>query len=122
MRHTALPASCTNLRINLVGLASLIVALLWLRTTDSLSPLQASLVSLCAYAVPIMALELLFLKTWQRKSTGLVFARHAAWNLPRVATRLLGYYATLGCVAGFYLLFPPMPSTRIRCMHLTGSC
>ena len=106
MPHTALPASCTNLRINLIGLASLIVALLWLRTTDSLSPLQASLVSLCAYAVPIMVLELLFLKTWQRKSTGLVFARHAAWNLPRVATRLLGYYATLGCVAGFYLLFP----------------
>ena len=106
MRDTTLPASCTSLRINLIGLASLIVALLWLRATDSLSPLQTSLVALCAYAVPIMVLELLFLKTWQRKSTGLAFTQPAAWNLPRVAIRLLGYYATLGCVACFYLLFP----------------
>ena len=106
MPHTALPASCTNLRINLLGLASLIMVLLWLRATDSISPLQASLVTLCAYAVPVMVLELLFLKTWQRPGTGLAFSSPAAWNLPRVATRLLGYYATLGCVAGFYLLFP----------------
>ena len=106
MPHTALPASCTSLRINLIGLASLIAVLLWLRATDSLSPLQASVLTLCAYAVPIMVLELLFLKTWQRQSTGLVFVRPGAWNLPRVATRLLGYYATLGCVACFYLLFP----------------
>ena len=106
MSQTTLPASCTSLRINLIGLASLIVVLLWLRSSGSLSPLQASLVVLCAYAAPIMVLELLFLKTWRRQSTGLVFARPAAWNLPRVVTRLLGYYATLGCVASFYLLFP----------------
>jgi len=103
---TAIPRSCTSMAINATGLLGFLAFSLAVAYFKFEDVGQLALVALLCVAVPIGALELLFLKTHQRVSTGLDLAsqREIAWN--RCAVKLLGLSATMGLVGGFYLVLP----------------
>ena len=52
-----------------------------------------------------MILDLAVVRVHRRPSTGLDVSRRGAWNGPRVAVKLLGFYATLAVVGIGYWIF-----------------
>lgn len=102
---TCRPASATSTWINLIGMAALLGTLYGLHGS-SLSVVDQTFLAIYALAMPILLLELYFLRVHRRDSTGL------AWDRPwqpapgRVLTKLAGLLLTLGAVAFLYWLFP----------------
>lgn len=103
----AIPASCTHQAINWVGVFILILALGALNWAGGFSPHWMALLALVAYALPIMVLEILYLRTPQRVSTGLDFSRrNDPLNWPRVLVKLSGVCATVATIALIYWALP----------------
>lgn len=103
----AIPRSCTSQIINWTGVVALLMALAVFNAVGQLPPQWLALLALLAYAVPIMVLEVVFLRTPQRASTGLDFSRTKQplqWS--RILIKLLGLYTTIGAIALIYWLLP----------------
>ena len=56
--------------------------------------------------MPIVVLELLFSRTYQRPSTGLDFSRPRRLDAGRITVKLVGLCATLAILGFLYWLFP----------------
>jgi len=101
------PPSPTNLWINFTGLAMSIIALFVVREFGKeLSNLQVGGICLISLAIPIILLELIFLKTYAKPSTGIDFSKKGDWNYKRVGIKLGGFYLTLGLIVLAYWTFP----------------
>ncbi len=99
-----LPASVTHFGLNLVGLASILGTLFFLRTRSF--SLQDNVFALLgAAALPIVILDVLVLRVHRRASTGLDWDKPFAPDYARVATKLLGLAVTVGLIALGYWAF-----------------
>jgi protein-S-isoprenylcysteine O-methyltransferase Ste14 len=99
------PKSPTSIPINLVGLASVLGTLLFIRSYSKPLPLvYMAIICLAVYAVTIIVLEFVFLKTYRNVSTGLDFSIKPRWDLERACIKLLGFYFTLFIIAFSYWL------------------
>ena len=99
-----LPASVTHFGLNLVGLASILGTLFFLRTR-SFSLQDNVFALLAAAALPIVALDILVLRVHRRGSTGLDWDKPFTPDYGRVATKLLGLAVTVGLIALGYWSF-----------------
>jgi isoprenylcysteine carboxyl methyltransferase (ICMT) family protein YpbQ len=99
-----LPASVTHFGLNLVGLASILGTLFFLRTR-SFSLQDNVLALLGAAAIPIVALDVLVLRVHRRKTTGLDWDKAFTPDYGRVATKILGLAVTVGLIALGYWAF-----------------
>jgi protein-S-isoprenylcysteine O-methyltransferase Ste14 len=99
------PASVTDLRINLLGLAVMLaVTALVLRVPIAVD--DAGLMLLASVALPIALLELLLRRVHRRPSTGLDWSPAGTFDPGRVGLRLLGAAGAVGMVAAVYFLAP----------------
>jgi protein-S-isoprenylcysteine O-methyltransferase Ste14 len=103
---SALPPSATNTWINLVGLASFLITLYLLNEQTEISPLYAAIIAMASFAVPIVVLELIFLKTYRRASTGYDFSESQPYSAGRVIVKLLGFYVSIGLLGVVYAIIP----------------
>jgi hypothetical protein len=101
-----LPNSCTSMTINWVGVGGLIGSLIAMRAIGEIPAPWVAFIGLLGYALPIAILEIVFLGTHKRASTGLDFGRASPFVFSRILVKLVGLYATLGVIAAIYLLFP----------------
>jgi protein-S-isoprenylcysteine O-methyltransferase Ste14 len=100
-----LPASATHFGLNLVGLASILGTLFFLRS-QSFSLQDNVFALLGGAAIPIVILDVLVLKVHRRASTGLDWDKPFTPDYTRVATKLLGLGVTVGVIALAYWVFP----------------
>ncbi len=101
------PKSATSALSALAGLLGLTIAVVTLRMVDADLVIQI-LVCLLATALPVIFCDLIFARVHRNPTTGLDFAsppRKRA-DLHRVATKLLGLYATWAVIGFFYWLLP----------------
>lgn len=105
-RRTSLPRSCTNMAINLTGLAGFVAAIFAFVLFPDANPELRTAACIAALIAPIAALELIFLKTHRRASTGLNLSVPQSLNLVRVGIKLTGLYGTLIVIAILYWLLP----------------
>ena len=104
---TDLPRSVTNMYINTTGLVCSLAVLAYVLVTPSIEPVTALIAVCLGLAAPIVVLEMVFLKSHKNPSTGLDFSLpQKNWQLSIVATKLVGFLATLGFVGSFYWAFP----------------
>lgn len=101
-----LPRSCTSLAINFTGLGFLVGVFFILKNNPNLDTTIKTLILLLAYALPILILEMVFLKTWKRPSTGYDFTQAEGINWKTLCIKLLGFYFTLAMIALVYWLLP----------------
>lgn len=104
-RPGKLPKSVTSIWISLIGLISFMITVYLIRI-HNIDNYKAGVIAGLSLAIPIILLELIILKTFRRKSTGLDFKHRHPVNVPRVLIKLLGLYVTLALVAAVYILFP----------------
>jgi protein-S-isoprenylcysteine O-methyltransferase Ste14 len=102
------PQSATHFGINLVGLFSFLLCLWYFRENPGAGGNLVTQTAWCMffYALPILVLEAIFLKTHLRKTSGLDFESKKDRDMYRIGTRILGLYATLGFINFIYWLFP----------------
>ncbi|MBI3774310.1 MAG: hypothetical protein HY273_01935 [Gammaproteobacteria bacterium] len=100
-----LPPSCTSFPIALSGSVAFLAALFALRFAQ-MESVAAALLVLCAYALPIVMLDLLLLRTYARATTGLDYAIGNAINWRRVSVKLVGLYGTFAALAALYWMIP----------------
>ncbi len=99
-----LPASiCSNL-INVIGVVAFLAAMAYCRDHD-IHGMIATLVSVGFYGVVVLGLEVIFLRTPMRPSTGLDF-RTFHWNADRVFYKIVGLYGCYGFLALLYWGLP----------------
>ncbi len=102
-----LPQSATHTGINLAGLLAAVITFLVLRQFGGdLSDVVVMLLCVTSLAGTLMVLEMSFLKTFARPSTGLNLARPTGLHYRRVAVRCLGLGLTFGLIALAYWIFP----------------
>lgn len=89
--------SVTSQTITAVGVLSMIVSTGFV-LSRGLDSVHAALLVMAAYAFPIIALELIVLKSFKRESTGLDWSIRTQPSWPRVAVKLLGLLASVGFV------------------------
>lgn len=102
---SAPPASAANPLVSLLGMAGFtvgMVLLYWLPLTR----VEVILVILACTGLPMLIVDIAFLKVHRRPSTGLDWDRPADYNLQRSAIKILGLSATLAILALCYWLFP----------------
>lgn len=104
MDKLRIPNSVTNGWINYIGLSFTIIVFIYCISID-LNAVPIVILCTGAYAIPIILLELRFLKTPYRESTGLQTFRQNI-NLNRSFTKLLGLYFTFVIIFCLYWLFP----------------
>jgi protein-S-isoprenylcysteine O-methyltransferase Ste14 len=100
-----LPESCTSMPINMAGLLGFFISLYLMHYFD-VDPFHGAILAIVFLSVPIIILELTFLKTYRRASTGLDFSTSPPRDLKRSVVKLIGLYGTIGWVALFYWIFP----------------
>lgn len=84
-----------------------LAVLAYVSTIPSIGLITAAVAVCLSLAIPIIAMEMIFLKSYRNPSTGLDFSRpHSGWQISVVAIKLLGFVASLGLVAGVYWAFP----------------
>ena len=108
MNHTITrPSSSTSMCINTIGLAvSLSVMLVVNVLKLPFFPITLAILCLSSYALTIIILEWVYLKTYNNPATGLNFSGPVnPVNPKRIAIKLLGFYGTLLFGSLFYWLF-----------------
>lgn len=105
------PKSPTSMTINCVGLLISLASIWWLREYgQQFSARTGGIIITClALALPIVVLELIFLKPYRNKSAGLDFTpakTAASGSVKRTAIKLLGLYGSFAFVAFIYWIFP----------------
>ena len=117
------PRSATLQSINWIGVACFLVSVWLLRDNallpdgtlhpDRFSDVAATLIACASFAVPIIVLEFLFLKTYRSPGAGLDWSKRLRVNeasIARVAVKLVGLWTTFAIIALIYLLFPEYQS------------
>jgi hypothetical protein len=99
-----LPPSVSNNLINVMGLVAFFLAVR-MCGEYGYEGLKAVIVTTIAYAAAVLALEVIFLRTPLRPSTGLDFSDFN-WSTPRILYKLAGLYGTYGLIALLYWVFP----------------
>ena len=106
----ACPRSATVQWINWAGVACFLASVWWMRGTPWIGPVAATLIACAAFALPVIALEFAFLRTFRAPSTGLDWERRAEamseTRLARVVVKLIGLWTTMALIALAYMLFP----------------
>jgi Protein of unknown function (DUF1295) len=98
------PANPTNNVVNYLAVLLSCCTVWWCYDSD-IRGLEAALWVLAAFALPVLAYEVFFMRTPWNPSTGLT--REARAVVPhRVAIKLIGLLASFGFVALLYWLFP----------------
>lgn len=100
--------SVTSQTITAVGVLSMIVST-YLVLGRGLDSVDAALLVMAAYAFPIIALELIVLKSFKSETTGLDWSRRVEPNWPRVAVKLLGLLASVAFVVVVHWLLRLYP-------------
>ena len=106
MTSTPLPASVTDNRINLTGLAAMLAATWAVVLLPDLDAVVAVSALMVAAALPIVAGDLWFGRVWQRPSTGLDWSQPRPRSVPRIATKLVGVAAIVAVIFAVYGLAP----------------
>jgi protein-S-isoprenylcysteine O-methyltransferase Ste14 len=104
-RFSAKPATATSPLVSWLGLAGFIVGMVliyWL----PLSRVGVILVILACTGLPMLTVDIVFLKAHRRPSTGLDWDRPRDISLQRSAIKVLGLAATLAVLGLGYWLFP----------------
>jgi len=110
-----MPASVTSQWINATGLAILVgVALNVLRL--EVNPVAGALLCMGAYALPVILLEVLLLRTHQRASTQLDWSRvrSEAPSWPRLLVKLVGLFGSVALVVVAHWLLRLYPTEDMR--------
>jgi hypothetical protein len=98
-----LPRSVSNMYINVTALAVSLLALWWLVAYGGeVSPLLAVGLLCSAYAVPVVVLESLWLRSWRQTLN--TRARALSWS--RTGVKFIGLVATCAAVVSIYWLLP----------------
>jgi len=103
------PRSATLQSINWIGVACFLASVWLLRQTPEIPNIAATLIACASFAVPVIVLEFLILRTYRNADTGLDWSMKARVNeasIARVAIKLVGLWTTLSIIALVYLLFP----------------
>jgi protein-S-isoprenylcysteine O-methyltransferase Ste14 len=111
-----LPPSATHFGLNLVGLAIVLATIYGLRQRHA-DPGVAVFALTMACALPIIVLDVVILKVHRRESTGIDWDKPFDFDLPRLATKLLGLALTLFLIGVAYWAFPEYSFLRVT----TGS-
>lgn len=98
------PHSATNTLINCTGLVGF-AAVLWACREYGIRGIDAGLLAVACYAVPVLLLEVIFLRTPWNASVGIDFSQKNT-DLPRLAVKMIGMYGSFGFVAALYWVFP----------------
>ncbi len=101
----ARPPSATDFRINLVGLAAMLLAtavICWTKLDER----WAVPILMAAAAAPILLLDTVWSRVYRRASTGIDWSKPHSRDLGRIATRYLGALGAMAPVALFYWLTP----------------
>ncbi|MEW2911314.1 isoprenylcysteine carboxylmethyltransferase family protein [Leisingera sp. JC11] len=99
------PVSATSQVTMLLGLAGYLSALLLMQNSGA-GRVEVGITAMLATALPMLAYELLVLRTYADAATGLGRLQWRPVNWRRVLVKLTGLCATLGAVAAAYWLFP----------------
>jgi protein-S-isoprenylcysteine O-methyltransferase Ste14 len=99
------PPSATNFGLNSIALAVVLGTIWILRNRPK--PFGDEVLVLCgAVAIPVILMDILFLKVHRRASTGLDWDQTFAPDIGRVLTKLLGLLLVLAPFAVFYWMTP----------------
>ena len=105
-----LPKSVTNFGLNSIAVVVVLGAIYVLRHKDVLPawlPIRDPVMFLCgAAAIPILFFDVLVLKVHRRETTGIDWDKPFTPSFERLATKLLGFAATLAPFALAYWAFP----------------
>ncbi len=105
-RHQeTLPESPTSMTINWIATFIFVCSLAVVKVYN-MPDVESAVFAMVALALPIIILEYIFLKTYNRPSTGLNFKIKNAANIKRITVKIVGLYGTIGFVALIYWLFP----------------
>ena len=100
-----LPRSATHFGLNSVALGIVLATFWYLRARQT--PLQNEVLVLAAsVAIPVVLLDVFFLKVHRRSTTGLDWDKPFALDLGRVITKIVGLAAVLAPFALGYWVFP----------------
>lgn len=99
------PASVTDLRVNLVGLA-VMLATTALVVRSPIPIDDAGLLLLASVALPIALLEVVLRRVHRRPSTGIDWSAPGRFDPGRIALRWLGAAGAVGMVLAVYFLAP----------------
>jgi hypothetical protein len=104
-KEPRLPSSAACFFTNLIPLGVVLGTLYWLRSHHRAQQ-DELLILFAAVALPVIAIDVFVFKVHTRASTGLDWDRSFEIDFPRVATKLLALYFTVGLIAFAYWLFP----------------
>ena len=100
-----LPRSVTSFGLNAIVLGIVLATFWYLRSRQN--PMNNELLILAgAVAIPILFFDVVFLKVHRRATTGLDWDKPFAPNFARIATKLVGFVATIAPFALAYWVFP----------------
>lgn len=99
-----LPRSATSNLINVLGLIAFAFAIFYCKAQE-LGGVNATLLCVGAYGITVLLLEVIFLRTPLRPSTGLDFSK-CSWEADRIFYKLVGLY---GCYGFIGLIYWGMP-------------
>jgi protein-S-isoprenylcysteine O-methyltransferase Ste14 len=105
LRQSGPPLSATSAPVTFLGLIGFAVGLIIVWQLQ-LPPVGVILVMLASTALPMLIVDIFFLKVHRRPTTGLDWARPPDFSLNRSAIKLLGLTATLALLLLCYWLFP----------------
>jgi hypothetical protein len=111
-----LPPSVTHFGINLIGLAIVLATIVVLRARHAAVG-DAVFALVMATALPIMLLDVVFLRVHRRDSTGIDWDKPFEFDAGRLATKLLGLAFVLVNIGIVYWAFPEYSFLRVT----TGS-
>ena len=103
------PRSATLQWINWTGVGFFLASVWLLRQMPEIPNVAATLIACASFALPVIVLEFLILRTYRNPETGLDWSERRSASeasIARVAVKLIGLWTTLGIVALVYLLFP----------------
>lgn len=103
--YPSLPPSATDARVGGVGMVTVTLAVLAMAYGPPLDPVAMTTIILLAYALPVIALEMLVRRVHLNPSTGLDWSVPPTPDLHRVAVKLVGFFATIAVFAAGHVLF-----------------
>jgi protein-S-isoprenylcysteine O-methyltransferase Ste14 len=107
-----LPPSATHFGLNLIGLAIVLTTIYVLRVLHTDVGVAVFVLTM-ATAIPIILLDVIFLKVHRRESTGIDWDKPFEFDLPRLATKLLGLAFTLSLIGVAYWAFNEYSFLRV---------
>ncbi|MEJ0011696.1 MAG: isoprenylcysteine carboxylmethyltransferase family protein [Bauldia sp.] len=99
------PVSATRMATALTGFAASAIAIVALKR-PGLPLHEKTLLVVFITAAAMILVDLALFRTSANPSAGMALRPANAWNVERIVSKLIGFWATLGAVAAAYLVFP----------------